>query len=230
MTHCVMVGMVLHCQAVKLPATEADWVRRFGVLVALVGTLVAAPEGTVLIGREIWTALRTARRRIWGSLARFLPFLRRSANVQGVTASSSTRAPSPSMRATGLQLRPDADLKERVDLLDQHIVQAFREIETVRQEAAAGDAALRQKIEREVNDLRAAIDVHQAAHTAAQRQSAQVDARGVVLIGAGVVMTGVPDGLATFPWSGWLVIALVLVVAVWATTEVVLDRRKSRTS
>jgi hypothetical protein len=228
--HCVLVGVVLHCQAVKPAATEADWVRRFGVLVALVGTLVAAPEGTVLIGRWIWAALRAIRQRIRVFLARFLPFLRRNANVQGVTAWGGVRFPSMSVRASGLQLLPDADLKERVDLLDEHIVRAFREIEKARQEAAAGDAELRRIIEQEAGELRGSVEAHQAAHAAAQRQSAQVDARGVVLIGAGVVMTGVPDGLAAFPWSGWLVVALALAGTAWATAWVVSDMRKTRTS
>jgi hypothetical protein len=117
-----------------------------------------------------------------------------------------------------------------VDLLDEHIVRAFGEIEKVRQEAAVGDAALRRIIEQQAGELRAAAEAHQAAHAAAQRQSAQVDARGVVLIGAGVVMTGVPDGLAAFPWSGGLVVALSLVGTAWATLWVVSDMRKIRMS
>lgn len=228
--HCVLVGVVLHCQAVKPAATEADWVRRVGVLVALVGTLVAAPEGTVLIGRWIWAALRAIGWRIRFFLARILPFLRRSANVQGVTASGSVRFPSFSVRASGLMLLPDADLKERVDLLDEHIVRAFGEIEKARQEAAAGDAELRRIIEQQAGELRANAEAHQAAHAAAQRQSAQVDARGVVLIGAGVVMTGVPDGLAAFPWFGRLVVVLALAGTAWATLWVVSDVRKTRMS
>lgn len=226
--HCVLVGVVLHCPAVKAAATEADWVRRFGVLVALVGTLVATPEGTVLIGRWICAALRAMGRKIRVFLARFLPFLRHSANVHGVTASGSLSLPPLSMRAFGLKLSPDGDLKERVDLLDEHIVRAFGEIEKVRQEAAAGDAELRRIIEEQAGELRASVEAHRAAHAAAQRQSAQVDARGVVLIGAGVVMTGVPDGLAALPWSGWLVVALALVGTAWATAWVVSDMRKTR--
>jgi hypothetical protein len=228
--HCVLVGVVLHCQAVKPAATEADCVRRVGVLVALVGTLVAAPEGTLLIGRWIWAALRAVGLRIWVFLARFLPFLRRSANVQGVTASGRVRFPSFSVRASGLELLPDADLKERMDLLDEHIVRAFGEIEKARQETAAGDEELRRIIEQQAGELRAVAEAHKVAHAAAQRQSAQVDARGVVLIGAGVVMTGVPDGLAVFPWSGWLVVALALAGTAWAIVWVVSDMRKTRMS
>jgi hypothetical protein len=120
--------MVLHCQTVKPSATEADWVRRFGVLVAFVGTLVAAPDGAVLIGRWIWTALWAIAQRTREFLARFLPFLQRSANVQGVTAVSA-RVPSSFWgRVSGLKLLPDADLKERVDLLDEHVVRAVNGI------------------------------------------------------------------------------------------------------
>src|ERR1039458_6176160 len=146
MLHCIFAMATLNCHAVQPHATEADWVRRVGVLVAFVGTLVAAPDGTVLILRRIWAALRAAGRKICAFLARFLPFLRRDATVLGVTASGGVRVPSPSIRASGLKLLREADLKERVDLLDEHIVRAFGEIERVRQEVAAGDAALRQMI------------------------------------------------------------------------------------
>ena len=52
----------------------------------------------------------------------------------------------------------------------------------------------------------------------------------MVLIGTGVVMTGVPDGLAAFPWSGWLVVALALAGTVWTTVRVVSDVHKTRMS
>lgn len=52
----------------------------------------------------------------------------------------------------------------------------------------------------------------------------------MVLIGAGVVMTGVPDGLAAFPWFGWLVVVLALAGTAWATLWVVSDVRKTRMS
>ena len=50
---------------------------------------------------------------------------------------------------------------------------------------------------------------HLQAEVAAQRrrderQTARVNARGLPLIGFGIVMTGIPDGLATWAWVGWL--------------------------
>jgi hypothetical protein len=62
---------------------------------------------------------------------------------------------------------------------------------------------------------------------AAARQAARVDPRGVVLLGLGVVMTGVPDGLARFAWLGWLVIAGALAVTIWFVVWVIHDMQKA---
>ncbi len=59
-----------------------------------------------------------------------------------------------------------------------------------------------------------------------ERQSARVDAGGIPIITAGVVLSGIPEWLAALPWhSGWLLPAAALLA-----TGVVLGslRRKSR--
>lgn len=57
-----------------------------------------------------------------------------------------------------MKLLPNADLKERVDLLDEHMVRVFEEIERVRQEVTAGDANLRQMIEQRASEQRVAAE------------------------------------------------------------------------
>src|ERR1022692_1951104 len=58
--------------------TEADWIRRTGVLIAIAGTAVAAPDGTA----HIWRILMSLGRRGWDivrtPLARVLPWLKQS--------------------------------------------------------------------------------------------------------------------------------------------------------
>ena len=66
------------------------------------------------------------------------------------------------------------------------------ELDRARQEARDTVAGLRKVVEQQADELRTVQHAHQAAHTAAERQAAHVDARGVVLIGVSVIMTGIP--------------------------------------
>ncbi len=91
----------------------------------------------------------------------------------------------------------------------------FAEIEKARQEARDSVTGLRQVVQQQADELRTAQQAHRAAHAAAQRQAAQVDARGVVLIGVGVIMTGIPDELAYFWPVGWLFIAGGAALSCW---------------
>lgn len=231
--HCLLTGMALHCQAVHPTppaATLADWVRRVGVAAAVFGTAVAAPEGTARLGRWITGPVRWVWRKVRPWLARYLPFLRRSATVYAEAAGGAVMAGAVGVRATGFTWAPDAPLEDQVRLLQEQMIEfhalIFTETDKARQESREGDAQLRQIIEQHAGELRALHEAHQAAHAAAQRQAARVDARGVVLLGLGVVMTGVPDGLARFAWLGWLVIAGALAVAIWFVLWVIHDMRK----
>ncbi len=232
--HCLLTGMTLHCQAVHpapSAATLADWVRRVGVAAAVVGTAVAAPEGTARLWRWINGPVRWAWWKVRPWLARHLPFLPRSAAVYPKTAGGAAVVGAAGMRATGSVGNPDAPLEDQVRLLHEQMTEfhalIFTETDKARQEAREGDAELRQMIERHAGELRALHEAHQAAHVAAGRQAARVDARGVVLLGLGVVMTGVPDGLARFAWLGWLVIAGALAVTIWFVVWVIHDMQKA---
>jgi len=232
--HCLLAGMALHCQAVHPAppgATLADWVRRVGVVAAVFGTAVAAPEGTARLWRWITRPVRWAWRKVRPWLASYLSFLRRSATVYPKTASGAAVLGKARVRATGFTWNPDAPLEDQVRRLREQMIQfhalIFTETDKVRQEAREGDAELRQMIEQHAGELRALHEAHQAAHVAAQRQAARVDARGVVLLGLGVVMTGVPDGLARFAWLGWLVIVGALAVTIWFVLWVIHDMRNA---
>ncbi len=232
--HCLLIGMALHWQAVHPAppaATLADWVRRVGVVAAVFGTAVAAPEGTARLWRWITGPVRWAWRKVRPWLARYLPFLRRSATVYPNTASGAAVIGAVGVRATGFTWNPNAPLEDQVRLLHEQMIEfhalVFAETDKARQEALEGDAELRQMIEQHAGELRALHEAHQAAHVAAQRQAARVDARGVVLLGLGVVMTGVPDGLARFAWLGWLVIAGALAVTIWFVLWVIHDMRNA---
>jgi hypothetical protein len=219
--HCTMVGTVLYCPPVAhamppaLGTTLSDWVRRSGVAVAIIGTAVAAPEGTALIWRWVIAALRVALGKVRAFLARMLPFLRRRATVHALAGSAVVRSGATATATVTPGWDPDASLESRVQRLHEQMVWVYAEIDRARQEARGGDAELRQIMDQHVGELRAAHQAHQEVHVATQRQAARVDARGVVLIGLGVIMTGIPDELAYFWPVGWIFIAGGVALSFW---------------
>jgi hypothetical protein len=72
---------------------KADWIRYAGVMIAFAGVLIAAPDGVA----EAWRPVSRAGRKARASLARVLPFLRRSATVQGVAAQVTVTAHPPTI-------------------------------------------------------------------------------------------------------------------------------------
>ena len=230
--NCMVAGLAPHWRAVHPDAageTLADWVRRVGVVAAVFGTAVAAPEGTARLWRWIASPLRWVWQKVRPWLARYLPFLRRNVTAYPKTAGGAAVMGAFGIRATGFVWNPNASLEDQVKLLQDRLQEfhalIFTETEKVRQEARAADAELRQTIEQQAGEFRALHEGHEAAHMAARRQTARVDARGVVLLGLGIVMTGIPDGLARFTWLGWLAIVGALAVTIWFVTWVIYDMR-----
>lgn len=50
---------------------------------------------------------------------------------------------------------------------------------------------------------------------AEKRRDAQIDARGLPLIGLGILLAGVPDGLAKVSWIGWTFLVLSVLLILW---------------
>jgi ElaB/YqjD/DUF883 family membrane-anchored ribosome-binding protein len=192
---------------------EADWIRRAGVLIAIVGTAVAAPEGTAWL----WRAAKALPQRGWSKvrpiLARLFPGLRREVTGGATLRGRGGMNMSGRARAS-VDWSEDTPLEERINILRENLRLAEQEIDEVRREARQRIEEVRRAIEHRLGLVEAAQQAHQAAHAVTQRQAAGVDARGVVLIGLGVVMTGVPDGLARFGWFGWLFLVGALIAAV----------------
>jgi hypothetical protein len=196
---------IIH-EAVTHPASmqgEADWIRRIGVAVAVAGTLVAAPDGTALV----WARVVGAGERVRRALAAYLPFLRRPISVSlksGADVGYAAHAGTVQRRVEWIDTAaPDV----KIDLLHQQVDMLAQEIAEARQEARDNESALRAEIAQA--EARAGDRHKQLAGRldAEQRRAARVDARGIWLIGAGIVLTGIPAELAGVPVVGWLVAA-----------------------
>jgi hypothetical protein len=55
--------------------------------------------------------------------------------------------------------------------------------------------------------------------------AAKTDARGVILIGIGAILTGIPDELAQVAWIGWLAFAIALLLFSGVALTIVQERR-----
>lgn len=198
--------------------TEADWIRRAGVLVAIIGTAVAAPDGTAWL----WRTAKAMPQRGWskarGVLAQLFPGLRQENTGGAQLALGKFRL---SGRGTVLHgWSKDTPLEERINILRDNLNTVLAEVGDARREALRGVAELRQELEQRLATVEDAHQAHQAAHAITERQAARVDAHGVVLLGLSIVMTGAPDGLAAVAWVGWLFaiggLAVAIGTAYWA--------------
>ena len=209
--HCTMVGTVVYCPPVvhTLPSALgiglSAWVRRAGVFVAVVGTFIAAAEGTAVAWRTIKAVSGGARTWAAGTwLVHVLPFLGRSATIHGAGALVLPKLTVTATATVTPGWDEQASLEARVMRLHELMDRAHEEIGKVRQEARDGIDELRRVVEQQAGELRAAHQAHQESHAAEQRLAARADARGLWPVGLGIVMTGIPDELAAFTPLGWL--------------------------
>lgn len=198
---------MIHHSVLAFAGTPADWIRRVGVFVALIGTAAAAPDGAVQLCRAALTMLHAAWAKVRAGLARLLPCLANRVTGAAALASSGTLTVSGDAGAP-LVWSDDAPPDEKIHLLHQDILRVSQDVNTLRRETRQADAELRQMIQHRADQLRTDSDALRAWLHAQERRAVRVDARGVVLIGIGVIMTGMPDGLARVPW---LVLALALI-------------------
>jgi hypothetical protein len=125
---------VVHAMPPELGTSLSDWVRRSGVAVAIIGTAVAAPEGTALIWRWIKGALGRARSWLASTwLVSVLPFLRKNATVHGVTAHLRAEAMFGAVATSAPGWDATASLEGKVHRLHDQMQWVFAEIEKARQ-------------------------------------------------------------------------------------------------
>jgi len=190
--------------------TEGDWIRRAGVLIAIVGAIVAAPGGAA----RILTTSRTMASRSWTALQT----LRRDRRIR--VASHQRTEWNVGAPTTRWQFgRPTARPFNVVDEIQQLWTQLNRVNRELRAELTA-------RIDQETKTLWSDITGLRAGLEAGERRAAVIDARGIRLVVLGVVLTGVPDGLASAGWIGWVIMACALLVTFVTFGRAIIDLRK----
>ncbi|MEV4474656.1 hypothetical protein [Nonomuraea sp. NPDC049504] len=170
--------------------------RWVGVIVALVGAIVAAPDGTRMIYRTT---------RGW-AVKSFNKLTRRSQVIQvsGI-GESAIASDDLTVTKTGWSWKEDAPVEEQIGSIRAYISDIegrlngmINALSTERQARQAAITGLAQELERTADQLTTLIDQK-------DQRAARVDARGLPLIGCGIFLNGVPEELAGIPLHlGWL--------------------------
>jgi hypothetical protein len=188
------------------PVLLSDVNRWVGVSMALVGAFVVAPSGTTELFESAWRWLEKTGRQALSQLARLLRFRKQDVNVvapsAGVMSSSNVSA---TLTAAGRVWNPTAPLDERIAALRQHIVDVEGKVneasQQLRQETSDRQrdlAKLQETLHTEIAEIRRLIADE-------ERQSVLIDARGLPVLALGILLSGIPDELASIPlYLGWL--------------------------
>jgi hypothetical protein len=189
--------------------------RWVGVAIALVGSVVVAPDGTRLLWRSAW---------VWSlrQLGRLLPRRLFAWSLISGAGGGGISFDWPIPPTIPREWTPDAPVDERIEALRQHLTEiearldeAIKRLRTETSSRKVAINELNRTLRAETAELRRLVEER-------DRHAAVVDARGLPVIGIGIVLSGVPEALAALPWHlGWLVPTLGVAAAVTAVSHAV---------
>lgn len=201
-----------------------DVARWVGVVLAIVGTIVTAPDGTRRVVGECSRWLHHQARRVHGQLARWVPWLRRSQVVKVATvAGSASVSGALSARVSGFGWDPSRPVDERIEKLRTQVLRLYDEIgrldQGLREEKDARQRAvgeLGQALRAEIRQLTDRIDEQ-------ENKASEIDARGLPVLTLGIVIGGLSEEIGRIPL--WLAVVLLAGACFYALRRVRLTFR-----
>jgi hypothetical protein len=188
--------------------TEADVIRWAGVASGVAGSAVSAQDGVLLVIGQVAGFVLAAWRQATGKAPR-AGRIRPGKDTAPPPAAGTAGGPAAGLPGNGPGTAGQDDAAAHAGQIQQQLAQIREETETdeaalttwLGQQAAAWQAG-RQKVMSRVQQQR--------------YQAAAVNARGLPLIGVGLLLSGIPDGLAALGWFGWAVAGLGWALTGWA--------------
>ena len=192
-----------------MAASEADVIRWVGVAVSVVGAIIAAPGGTRLVLSEGRAWVGSSLVSIRSKLS-WLPFLRETRHLTAAIGGRSGLS-GPLVRTTHAAWDKEAPIAEKVEALHRHVDQLQLGLDQLREDASALRSSLAQQIASVDLELKGTIVGVTNRLDREAKEAARIDARGLPLIGLGIVLTGLPDGLSRWwhPFFGWALVGTV---------------------
>jgi len=179
--------------------TEADVIRWVGVGLGLTGAVIAGWDGAVLIGAQLWRDLRLIGLSIW----RFVLRRPKTVPLAGTVTGSGNLSAEFQLRARGSIWYPEGSAEEKIELLHTQLDALVADMRQLERHHSEELSSLRQALE-EVKGLQEQAARNLIRLLDQQRQEAsRVDARGLPVVGWGIILAGIPDGLARWPAVGW---------------------------
>lgn len=179
-----------------------DFSKRGGVIMAAVGALVAAPDGF-----KEWLFRGVAKLRLfpalWLRMRQF--FGPPSQTVRPHSIPSGLSIEGTLHLSSGLHWEQDADVSKKVGWLKDEVVRLEVKIRSDvaslvdRDKRHESDLLeIRDRLTDDINRLQKQLDEKEA-------KTAQVDALGLLPITSGIVLSGIPEDVASWGAAGWII-------------------------
>jgi hypothetical protein len=130
------------------------------------------------------------------------------------------------LSAEGWAWPAGAPADERLEALRQHLIEVEGRLNEVRRQLRDETHAREQSVAELERRIRGELEQLQQSIISRDQQSARIDARGLPVIAAGIVLSGLPDDLAGFLYPlGWLWVIITVVVSVGVSVSAWRDTR-----
>lgn len=178
-----------------------DFSKRGGVIMAAIGALVAAPDGF-----KAWLIRGVAKIRVFPALWLRLRQLFRppSQTARPYSIPSELRIGGSLNLAPGLHWEEGADDSKKVGWLKDEVVRLEAKLRTDIAALVGRDKQhesdlleLRDRLTDDINRLQRQLDEKEA-------KTAQIDALGLLPITSGIVLSGIPEDVASWGVTGWI--------------------------
>lgn len=189
-----------------------------GVIIALVGAFIAAPDGARLIFQSTASAARDLVAKVRRSGA--------PQDVRAVTGSGSMTLGGLAMAATGRVWTPGASIDERIDALRKQVLEVEAKVAGIQADVLKERGERQEAIAELARTVHVKVDELHALLAEKDKQAARIDARGLPVVGAGIFLSGVPEYLAALPvWIAFPLPFLAFSFMIYVLTASLYGRR-----
>lgn len=193
--------------------------RAVGVALALLGAVLTSPHGwkRMLFLSRFWLKALVIRVQMW--LSKYFKFIPRPSTTVYPGSALSGGGIFTARVMAGIYIPADATPERKIELLEV----ALKNLHAV----VNGDY---ENLDKKISDVKALVsEVNdktaelQAKMVKAQEEAASIDAAGIPVIAAGVLLSGIPKELAMLPSVGWAILAGSMYLAIAMTRKTIKD-------